>query len=66
MKIFKRVLRVHCPKEYVRRLTSVKIDSGVDIELRISPLDEWSKLYDLFVVSINYKYKLFYDFLNFK
>jgi len=40
MKIYKRVLRLHCPKELVRKLTSVKIDPGVDIELRISPINE--------------------------
>ena len=35
MKIFKRVLRINCPKEEVKTLTHHSVDPGVDIVLRI-------------------------------
>jgi len=38
MRIFKRVIRLQCPKERVKELTSVKIESGVDIELVMQEL----------------------------
>lgn len=40
MRIYKRVLRILCQKEYVKTITHHIVDPGVDIVLRIDDIDK--------------------------